>query len=180
MWTPAFMVRRHGWDISEIGVAYGTILVTCSTSGILLGGWWADRLLARGQQAAFLRVSIVGALSSLPFAVAAPLAPTGDWAMASLAAMSLLFGLTQGMPAASLQAIAPNRLRARVMALYLLVANLVAFTLGPTGVALISDYLFRDPVKIGLAVAVLSALVVPLGALALYLALPGFRRATGR
>ncbi len=180
MWTPAFMVRRHGWDIAEVGVAYGTILMTCSTSGILLGGWWADRLLARGQHGAFLQIAIFGALTSLPFAVAAPFAPTGAWAMASLAAMSLLFGLTQGMPAASMQAIAPNRLRARVMALYLLVANLVAFTLGPTGVALISDYLLKDPAKIGIAIAALSAIVVPAGALALFRALPHYRAATRR
>ena len=129
---------------------------------------------------AFLRVAIVGSLSSLPFAVAAPFAPTGGWAMASLAAMSLFFGLTQGMPAASLQAIAPNRLRARVMALYLLVANLIAFTLGPTGVALISDFLLRDPAKIGIAIGALSALVVPLGALALLLARPAYQAATSR
>ena len=180
MWTPAFMVRRHGWDIAQVGVAYGTILLVCSTSGILLGGWWADRLLARGVRNAFLRVAIVGSLSSLPFAVAAPFAPTGGWAMASLAAMSLFFGLTQGMPAASLQAIAPNRLRARVMALYLLVANLIAFTLGPTGVALISDFLLRDPAKIGIAIGALSALVVPLGALALLLARPAYQAATSR
>lgn len=180
MWTPAFMVRRHGWDIAEVGIAYGTILIICSTAGILLGGWWADRLLARGVQVAFLRVAIFGALASLPFAVAAPFAPTGGWAMANLAAMSLFFGLTQGMPAASLQAIAPNRLRARIMALYLLVANLVAFTLGPTGVALISDYMLRDSAKIGIAIGALSAVVVPVGAFALFLALPAYRDVTAR
>ena len=180
MWTPAFMVRRHGWEIAEVGLAYGSILMVCSTSGILLGGWWADRLLTRGIQGAFLRIAIFGAMASLPFAVLAPIAPTGNWAMASLAAMSLLFGLTQGMPAASMQAIAPNRLRARVMALYLLVANLIAFTLGPTGVALISDHVFKDPTMIGMAVGVLSALVVPAGAIALYRALPAYLQATNQ
>ena len=177
MWTPAFMVRRHGWNIAQIGVAYGTILLVCSTSGILLGSWWADRLVARGTRDAFLRVAIFGALTSLPFAIAAPFAPTGGSAMACLAAMSLFFGLSQGMPAVSLQAIAPNRLRARVMALYLLVGNLVAFTIGPTGVAMISDYLLKDPAKIGIAIGLLSALVVPIGALALFLARPAYRAA---
>ena len=36
--------------------------------------------------------------------------------------------------------------------------------------ALISDYWLRDPAKIGIAIGLLSALVVPLGALALVLA----------
>ncbi len=36
--------------------------------------------------------------------------------------------------------------------------------------ALISDYWLRDPAKIGIAIGVLSAFVVPLGVLALVLA----------
>jgi hypothetical protein len=57
-----------------------------------------------------------------------------------------------------------------VIALYLLIGNIIAFTVGPTGVALISDYWLRDPAKIGVAIAVLSAFVVPAGVLALVLA----------
>jgi len=80
-----------------------------------------------------------------------------------LALMFTAFGLTQGLPAVSFQAIAPNRLRARVMALYLLIGNIVAFTIGPTGVALISDHILKDPAKIGVAVAIVSGVMVPLG-----------------
>jgi MFS family permease len=170
MWTPAFMVRRHGWDIGTVGLVYGSILIVGCTSGILIGSAWAERLLARGQRDAFLRVGLVGALTSLPFAIAAPFAPSGEWAMACLAAMALFYGLTQGMPAAALQAIAPNRVRARTMALFLLTANIVSFTIGPTGAALISDYVLRDPTQIGVAIAMLCAVVVPLGALAIGLA----------
>jgi MFS family permease len=90
--------------------------------------------------------------------------------MACLAAMALFYGLTQGMPAAALQAIAPNRVRARTIALFLLTANIVSFTIGPTGAALISDYVLRDPTQIGVAIAMLCAVVVPLGALAIWLA----------
>jgi MFS family permease len=170
MWAPAFMMRSYGWPISRVGAVYGSILLVCSTTGIMLGGWWSDRLIAQGYKDAPLRVTMIGGLLALPFAVAAPWAPTGTLAMATIAVMSLLFGLTQGLPAASLQAIAPNRLRARVMALYLLVGNIVAFTVGPTGVALISDYWLRDPSKIGIAIGMLSAVVVPLGVLSIWLA----------
>ena len=107
---------------------------------------------------------------ALPLAIGAPFAPTGEIAMGLIAVMSLAFGLTQGLPAAAFQVIAPNRVRARVMALYLLVGNIIAFTIGPTGVALISDYWLHDPAKIGVAIAILSAVVVPLGLLAVILA----------
>ena len=84
--------------------------------------------------------------------------------------MSFLFGLAQGLPPAALAAIAANRIRARVTALYLLVGNLVAFTVGPTGVALISDYWLGGPERIGTAMAILSAIVTPAGLLALGMA----------
>lgn len=166
-WAPAFMMRVHDWSIARVGAVYGGILLVFSTSGILAGGWWVDRLAARGAQDAVLKVAIVGAALSLPFAVIAPFAPTGEMAMAIIAAMSFAFGLAQGLPAAAFQAVAPNRVRARVIALYLLIGNIIAFTVGPTGVALISDYWLRDPAKIGVAIAVLSAFVVPAGVLAL-------------
>ena len=166
-WAPAFMMRAHGWSIARVGAVYGGILLVFSTAGILAGGWWVDRLTARGARDAVIKVAIAGSVIALPFAVGAPFAPTGEVAMGIIAVMSFAFGLTQGLPATAFQAVAPNRVRARVIALYLLVGNIIAFTVGPTGVALISDYWLRDPAKIGIAIGLLSACVVPLGVLAL-------------
>ena len=161
------MMRSHGWDIAQVGLIYGMILLVFSTAGILAGGWWADRLVARGTPNAILKVAVAGGALALPFAVGAPFAPNGTLAMVLIALMSLFFGLAQGLPPASLQAIAPNELRARVIALYLLFGNIIAFTVGPTGVALISDYWLRDPAKIGIAIGLMSAVIVPVGLLSL-------------
>jgi MFS family permease len=169
-WAPAFMMRVFDWSIARVGAVYGGILLVFSTAGILAGGWWVDRLAARGARDAVLKVAIVGSSLALPFALIAPFAPTGEMAMAIIALMSFAFGLAQGLPAAAFSAVSPNRVRARVIALYLLIGNIIAFTVGPTGVALISDYWLRDPAKIGVAIAVLSAFVVPAGVLALVLA----------
>lgn len=173
-WTPAFMARSYGWEMGRIGAVYGVILLIFSTGGIVLGGWWADLLAAKGVKDAVLRVAVAGAAVGLPFAIGAPFAPSGVLAMAAIAAMSFGFGLSQGLPAPTLQAIAPNRLRARVMALYLLVGNIVAFTVGPTGVALISDYWLKDPAKIGAAVGIISGVVVPLAIVVLWAARNSF------
>jgi MFS family permease len=176
-WTPAFIARRYGWEMAQIGATYGSVLLVFGTAGILFGGWWADKMASRGAQDSILRVAMTGTACALPFALAAPYASSGALAMASIAAMSFAFGLTQGLPAPSLQAIAPNRLRARVMALYLLIGNLIAFTVGPTGVALISDYILRDSNRIGEAIAIVSAIVCPLGLLCLFGARKSFMEA---
>ncbi len=47
-WAPAFMMRVHGWSIARVGAVYGSILLVFSTAGILIGGWWVDRLAAKG------------------------------------------------------------------------------------------------------------------------------------
>ena len=60
----------------------------------------------------------------------------------------------------------------------MLIGNIVAFTVGPTGVALISDYWLRDSARIGVAVAIMSAVVVPLGLLSLLAARKSFIEAS--
>jgi uncharacterized membrane protein YcjF (UPF0283 family) len=64
-----------------------------------------------------------------------------------------------------------------VMAIYLLIGNIVAFTVGPTAVALISDLWLKDPKKIGVAVAMVTAIVLPIGIAALVAAIRPYVRA---
>jgi MFS family permease len=109
----------------------------------------------------------------------APFMPNGLAAMGCIAVLSFGFGLAQGLPAVSIQAIAPNQLRARVMALYFLIGNVVAFTIGPTGVAMISDYWLKDSAKIGVAIGMLTLIMLPIGLLSLWAARSEFRQIVG-
>jgi len=135
-----------------------------------------DRLRARGMRDAALRTAIAYSLVALPFAVAMPFAPNGAWAAALLAASIFAFGLTNGLAPATFQAMAPNQLRARLFALYFAIGNPIAFVVGPTGVAMISDRLLHDQQRIGAALALLTAIVIPAGVILFALALAPFRR----
>lgn len=178
MWAPAIMMRAYGWDAVQVGLVYGIILLVFSPAGIMVGAAWAERLAARGHQDALLKVALVSGVLGLPFALATPFAQSGEFAMASIAAMTFALGLNQGLPAPALQAIAPNRLRARVIAIYLLLGNLIAFTLAPTLVAIVSDVWIKDPTKIGFALAGLGAVLTPLGVVALLMVRKDFARAS--
>lgn len=170
VWTPAFLIRAYGWEIGRVGVVFGSILLVCSSGGVLAGGWLTDRLTKAGRKDGILRVAIIGGAICYPFAVAVPFAQNGAIAAVLLALACSAFGLFQGLPAATFLSITPNRLRARVLALYLLIGNIIAFTIGPTAVALIGDYWLKDPAKIGIAVAIVSAVAIPLGSVALAVA----------
>jgi len=175
VWTPTFFIRTYGWDAPKIGLIYGVILFFGGTSGVYAGGYLADWLQKRGRKDAILRAAFYSAVAVIPFAVLTPLMPHPALAVAGLACASFLLAVPQGLPAAALQVITPNPLRAQMTALYFLVGNLIANGLGPTLYALVTDYVFADPAMLRYSIAVVCAVVLPLGALFSYLALKPYR-----
>ena len=52
----------------------------------------------------------------------------------------------------------PNEMRAQASALYYLVVNLVGLTVGPTGIALFTDHVFRNDAMLRYSVLCIAAL----------------------
>lgn len=170
-WTPAFLTRTFGWSPADAGTRFGPILMISSTAGVFFGGFIASTLMKRGIVHANLSVSIVAGLSAAIFAMLFPLSDTADAAL-MLLTPALFFGaMPFGCGTATLPIISPNRLRAQVVAVYLLIANLLGLTLGPTGVGFITEYVFEDPLRIGDAMAIATPLFYVLGALLVVFAL---------
>jgi len=176
VWTPTFFIRTYGWDAPKIGLLYGSILFVAGTAGVYSGGYVADWLQKRGRSDAILRATFYGGLAVIPFAILTPLAPTPWIAIAGLTITSFLLAFPQGLPAAALQVVTPNPLRAQMTALYFLVGNLIANAFGPTLYALVTDYVFRDPMMLRYSMALVSAVVLPIGVLCSYLALKPYRQ----
>lgn len=176
VWTPTMFIRTYGWDAPQIGLLYGAILFFAGTAGVYSGGFVADWLQKRGRSDAILRATFYGGLVAIPFAVLTPLAPDPWIAIAGLTVTSFLLAFPQGLPAAALQVITPNPLRAQMTALYFLVGNLIANALGPTLYALVTDFVFRDPMMLRYSLALVSAVVLPIGVLCSYLALKPYRQ----
>jgi MFS family permease len=106
--------------------------------------------------------------------------PNETLAVIGLGVTTFLLAFPQGLPAAALQVIAPNRLRAQITALYFLVGNLIALGIGPTMVALITDYFYGDPGMLPYSMALVCAIVIPLGVLAVWLSLRPYRASVER
>lgn len=175
VWTPTLFIRTWGWKASEIGFVYGFILFIGGTSGVYAGGFLADWLQKRGHTDGILRSACYCALMATPFTVITPLVSSPALAVAGLAITSFFLAMPQGLPAAALQVIAPNALRAQLTALYFLIGNMMALGFGPTVYAVVTDYVFADPAKLRYSIAVVTAVVMPLGALFSYLALKPYR-----
>jgi MFS family permease len=128
--------------------------VACAGAlGTLLSGFLSDYWTARNVAAARLRVAFVG-VSLLPIpAICWPLAgvPALSYALLFLTVFSL--SIAQSAAPALIQAVVPNRMRGQAIAVYLLLAGLLGIGLGPTAVALVTDYAFRDPQALGYSLA---------------------------
>jgi len=143
-WTPAFIARSLEWSQSMIGLVLGASIAIFGTIGVVGGGWLGDRLIRSGDPCGRLTVISFALLLSFLGAVTFPL-------MQSPVPLALAFGvhilgawMVVSNGAAILQQIFPANLRGQGAATYMLATNLVGVGLGPTSVALLTDYVFGD------------------------------------
>jgi MFS family permease len=179
-WIPTFFIRSHGWSAAEIGYAYGVIFITCGAGGLLLGGHLADRWWRNGKSDAHLRVVLLSVATMAPCFALMPLMPTAEWAVALLALATFTSSLHGGVAGAALQLITPNELRGQMTAVYFFIANLIGLGLGPTAVAMFTDFVFGDPLALGYSLAVLAGTAGPLSAIVIATGLRHYRSSAER
>lgn len=147
-WLPTFMIRTHGMSQAEIGLWYGSIVMVFGTAGIIFGGWMADKLVQRGVRNGKIWGGIISGALWLPFGAALTLVPNKPLAIALIIPSTFAASMPFGCAAAAIQEIMPASMRAQASAIYLFVINLIGLGFGPTAVALFTDYVFDDPMKI--------------------------------
>jgi MFS family permease len=84
---------------------------------------------------------------------------------------------TPSVGSAALQMITPNRMRGQMSAVYSLVAVIIGGSLGPTSIGVVTDYVFRRDSAVGLSIAVVGAIVLPLSIAILHAGRKPFRHA---
>lgn len=176
-WIPAFLERKFGWSTADIGATYGLIVFFCGTSGALAGGFFASWLRGRGHELGNLQTALIGFSVLIPVTIAFPLMPTAQLALVLIGIMNFFAGFNFGGGLAALQDLTPNRIRALLASLYLLTINLIGAALGPTAVALITDFWFDDPQRLPEAIALTCAVASPLSVVALLIGMRGYANA---
>lgn len=179
MWLPSFFMRVHGLSTGEAGLYIGLVVLVGGMIGVFGGGWVADWLQARGRRDAFPLVIMGSALGVLVPSLLIPFMPTPLLAFLVYIPASIFTSAPFAAAPAALQVITPNEMRGQVSAVYLMVTNIIGLGLGPTAVALVTDYLFADPQKVGYSVALITAMAAPLGVLLLSLSRAPFAALAG-
>ena len=174
-WAPTYFIRVFDWSPGQVGAVFGTLVVIASAGGVFAGGAIASALMRRGVASANMLVPMVAAGLAIPLAIAFPLMSNATTSLVVLAPMLFLSAIPFGCGSAVLPLVSPNRMRAQMVALYLLVANLVGFTLGPTSIGVLTDYVYGSPELIGWALATSPPLFYLVGLLLIGWAIPRYR-----
>lgn len=175
-WGPAMLGRVHHLGQAQVGLVMGLAYLGPGCLALLLGGVLADRQLMAGRLDGNLRNGFVGALGAAASLGALALQPSTGATIALIQAAVFFIMLTIGAAPAALQAISPPELRGRTAAVYMLALNLIGMGIGPTAVALLTDYVFQDPLAVGRSLG-LVAIAAGLGSAGLIaLGRPHFRK----
>jgi MFS family permease len=179
-WMPAFLMRVHEWTPTHLGMMYGLVLLFGSIPGLMLGGWLGDVLVGRGRSNGHVLVAAWGCALSVVPAVVAPLLGNPYWTMVLMAVANFFFSFAFGTGPAALQVITPNQMRGQISAIYVLVVGLIGLLLGPSSVAVLTDYVFEDRLAVGMSISVVAAVVGPASAVFLAAALGPYRQSVRR
>ncbi|MDE3109167.1 MAG: MFS transporter, partial [Acidobacteriota bacterium] len=153
-WAPSFYVRTFHWTVGEYGLVQGLLSLCVMPIGALTGSLFAERLAKRGYDDANMRTVFVGQLLSLPGMILFPLMPTPGLSIALCTAYTFFVYWTNAPMNAALQIVTPNQMRGQVTALFLFVYNVIGFGMGPTVVALFTDFVFHSEKLVGYSMAV--------------------------
>ena len=156
-WAPAQFDRRFAIPPAKSGVVIGIVVAAAGGIGTLLSGFLSDHWTKRSVSAARLRVALVGVLLLPAPAVLWPLVGTPLLAYALLFLTVFSLSIAQSAAPALIQAVVPNRMRGQAIACYLLLAGLMGIGLGPTLVAVLTDYVFKDHSALRYSLALTAA-----------------------
>jgi MFS family permease len=176
-WYAPHLGRTFHWNAGQIGLGIGLSIGGGSILGSLFSGRMADMLFRRGYRDAQLRWYIYCVLIATPIGV---LAMTSNSACLYLGFIACLVGLLSALPSLSMAAlniVTPNELRGTGIAVFALITGTLGAGGGPVLIAAVSDYVYKDDKAIGLAMAAVIAICLPLAAVFLAVALRPMRRA---
>lgn len=164
-WIPTFFIRNHGLTPGEVGIYYGSMVMIAGSLGIVFGGRLADYMARRGVMDANMRVGVLAAVLALLGNVVYLIDDTTLlWVVMffNVFAVAMPFGVAP----AAIQEVMPNAMRGQASAIYLFVITLIGLGIGPTAVALVTDFVFKDDMAIRYSIFWVSC-IITVGAIAL-------------
>jgi len=137
---PTFLKVSHHMTQAQVGVALALLTGVAGAIGTYLAGVFADRFGARDVRWN-MYVPIVGGFIALPFAPVFYLSSSTAVALAAAVVPATMGAIYVGPAYSIAQGLVPLRMRARSVAILLLILNVIGLGFGPPVVGLVADLL---------------------------------------
>ena len=162
-WAPAYISREFGWEPMQFGPAISLISLL-SVFAVIAKGGVMDWLFSRGMKDAHVRFYTWLLMAGLPVAAVAFLLPNPWIFIAALGFLQAIVIPYMVYFSATIQLMAPNQVRGQMTGLYFGISALIGAGFGPMIVGAVTDFVFRDPAKLGwsLAVVITTGMTVTL------------------
>jgi predicted MFS family arabinose efflux permease len=140
LWTPSVLMRSFGLDLLSTANFRASYIIIGGCSGIIAGGWFADRLgtMDRGW---YVKLPAIAWVITMPVLSAGYLAPNAWVAWPLLLVGNMLNVIYLGPIVAAVQHLVPQPMRATASASFLLINNLIGLGVGPWLMGRLSDAL---------------------------------------
>ena len=172
LWGPTYFIRTFGYTRPEAGWVFGLVMIGAGTVGLLLAGTLSDRLVSKGIHDAYVKIIFFSMVAMIPSAATLAFLESDLLAIVFMSLAVFFSAFQGGLAGGTLQLMTPNRMRGQVMAVYGLSSNLIGLGLGPTVIAMTTDYVFGYDGAIGKSIALCAVILCPIGALILWRSLP--------
>lgn len=159
-WVPTYFIRIYGLEVSAAGMLIGPVAALGGMAGCITSGIVSDRLVARNWPGGRFVIPLVWwpiALGAIALIVMA-----GTQWLAAVGVALFFFGSGLGLAsvAPTIHDITPNQFRGRATSLHFVLSGLLGLSAAVTLVALVNDYVFRDPDALGKSMLVVLTPII--------------------
>ncbi|MDJ0978136.1 MAG: MFS transporter [Erythrobacter sp.] len=176
-WLPSFFERTFDWTTAQAGVTIGLLLLLAALPGGIVCGAIASRWADQGISDAPMRFMALSSAIVAPVLFVCFLLPSPFLVILALVLPMGIGTAYVGLAPAAAQSVAPGELRGRLAAFQLLLTSLIGMVTGPLIVGLLTEYVFQDPLRLNVALAITIPALNVIGAAFLFSALRPFRAA---
>jgi MFS family permease len=136
----SFLIRTHELTILQASQLTGVVLGMAAAFGTFFAGWLADKVVKRHPNA-LAWLPALGFFIATPFYLVGYMAPTLWIGVPFMVVGAVTHYFYLGCMYASIQGVAPPRMRATATAVLLFIVNILGYGLGPPVIGALSDFL---------------------------------------
>jgi MFS family permease len=157
-WLPTFMSRTFDWTPAIYGPKLG-VTTAIAAMAVIPNGLLIDWLYKRGVRDASLRILTYLLMFAVPLAASVFfLGP--DYFVIGIGLLQFVVLSYPFFVLTSVQVITPSHLRGRMTGVLIALVPIFSQGLGPMLIGAMTDFLFEDPKKIGVALAIVATTAI--------------------